>query len=396
MTLAALICAYHESDERGGPLRATLPLAGRSLVERQARLAASAGANPVIILVERMPPALTAAIDRMRSEGIAVTVARSVADAADAVHPEDRLLLMADGLIADHAHVARLIAAEGAAILTIADHAGDDRFERIDAQSRWAGLAMVDGGMLRHTASMLADWDLQSTLLRRAVQTHARQFAVTGDEAGGHLVVAERVEDLEEAEARIVASAGSSRGNWVSRYLLAPIEKAATRWLMPSPVTPEWLNLGAAALTGLAGFMFTRDWIWAGLVLLLLSTPLYGISERLAALRLQGQGDRSWWRHLMPLLAGLALMALAWSLAETRGWGCLVLAATVIAFQIALRGETDRRELPHKHLLAERKGLIWLLVPFAVSGTWVTGLSTLALYAAGSFFWAQHRVHRPR
>jgi hypothetical protein len=89
-------------------------------------------------------------------------------------------------------------------------------------------------------------------------------------------------------------------------------------------------------------------------------------------------------------------MALAWSLAETRGWGCLVLAATVIAFQIALRGETDRRELPHKHLLAERKGLIWLLVPFAVSGTWVTGLSTLALYAAGSFFWAQHRVHRPR
>ena len=36
MALAALIAAYHESAEPG-LLRATLPLAGRTVIERQAR-----------------------------------------------------------------------------------------------------------------------------------------------------------------------------------------------------------------------------------------------------------------------------------------------------------------------------------------------------------------------
>src|SRR5947209_268366 len=70
MTLAALIAAYHESNEPGGSLRATLPLAGRTLVERQARLASAAGAAPIILAVERVPPELTAAIDRLRAEGL--------------------------------------------------------------------------------------------------------------------------------------------------------------------------------------------------------------------------------------------------------------------------------------------------------------------------------------
>lgn len=395
MTLAALICAYHESDEPGGPLRATLPLAGRTLVERQARLAASAGANPVVILVERMPPDLLAAIDRMRAEGISVTVARNVADAAQAIHPNDRLLLVADGLIADEAHVARLIAAEGAAILTIPDNAGDDRFERIDAEARWAGLALADGATLRDTAAMLNDWDLQSTLLRRVVQARARQFAVLGEAADERLVIAERAADLEEAETRIVEAASAARGGWASRYLLAPVEQAVTRLLMATSVAPEWLNISGAVLTGLAGFLFARDWLWAGGLLLLLSTPLDGVAERLATLRLQVKGDRGWWRHVTPALAGTALLALAWSLAATRGWGCLALAAATIAFLVALRGETEGRDVPGKTWLAERKGLIWLMLPFAVSGTWVMGLSTLAAYAAGSFFWAQRQVHRP-
>jgi hypothetical protein len=90
-------------------LRATLPLAGRSLIERQARLAGQAGASPIVILVERVPAELAAVIDRLRSEGVAAVVARSVADAAQAIAPEDRLLVLADGLIADRAHLSRLL-----------------------------------------------------------------------------------------------------------------------------------------------------------------------------------------------------------------------------------------------------------------------------------------------
>ena len=43
--------------------------------------------------------------------------------------------------------------------------------------------------------------------------------------------------------------------------------------------------------------------------------------------------------------------------------------------------------------LAERKGMIWLMLPFAVFGLWHFGIGALAAYAALSFFWAQREAH---
>ena len=100
---------------------ATLPLAGRTVLERQARLAASAGAASVVILIERLPAELAAAIDRMRSEGISPVVARSVDEAAEAVQAVDRVLLMGDGVVADPAQVLRLVKAGDAAVLTVGE-----------------------------------------------------------------------------------------------------------------------------------------------------------------------------------------------------------------------------------------------------------------------------------
>lgn len=394
MSLAALICAYHESDEPGGPLRATLPLAGRTLVERQARLARSAGADRVILLVERLPRELLVAIDRLATEGIGVTVARSASDAADAVQASDRLLLIADGLVADERHISRIASADGAAILTIPDHASDERFERIDARSRWAGLAMIDGETLQRTVAMLHDWDPQSTLLRRAVQGNARQFLLPADGAEDRLVIAETSADLEEVEMRIVERAGALGRAWISHFLLGPIEAVATRLLMPTALTPEWLHVGGALLTAIATFFFTRGWLAAGLVLLLLSTPLSGIADRLAALRLQHSVLRGWWRHVMPVLSAAALLALSWWLMERRGWGCVVLAVSTIAFLIALRIECASGKVAGVSWLAERKSLIWLMLPFAITSQWTAGLAALAVYSIGSFFWAQRQVHR--
>jgi hypothetical protein len=393
VTLAALIAAYHEADDAGGGLRATLPIAGRTLIERQVRLAAFAGAEPVVVVVERVTAALSAALDRLRGEGIALVLARSAEEAAEAVHSNDRLLVVGDGLVAPEAAIARLIALDGPAILVVPDLRVDDRYERIDAQSRWAGLALINGEMLKQTASMLRDWDLQSTLLRRAVQAGARQISVRGEAEDELPLVAENEEDLAELEAQIVAGAHRRRGDWVSRYLLAPVERLATRALMPTTVTPVAIGLVATLLMGLAGLAFARHWLGLGLVFLLLATPLDGIGERLASLRLQGERGPSWWGTLLPALAAGVLLVLAYSLAATRGWGCVALAGTIIAFAVALRIEGEGRELPGRHWLAERKGMSWLMLPFAAVNLWGTGLTLLACYAGASFFWAQRHVH---
>ena len=395
MTLAALIAAYHEADDAGGGLRATLPIAGRTLVERQVRLAAGAGAEPVVVVVERVTAALGAALDRLRAEGVTLVLARSAEEAAEAVHSNDRILLVGDGLVAPEAAIARLIAIDGPAILVVPDLRVDDRYERIDAQSRWAGLALFDGEMLKQTASMLRDWDLQSTLLRRAVQAGARQISVRGEAEDELPLVAETSDDLAELEAQIIAGANVRRGDWVSRYLLGPVERAATRALMPTGVTPTALGLAATLVMALAGLAFARHWLGFGLFLLLLATPLDGIAERLASLRLQGRLGPSWWSALLPVIAAGVLLILAYELAATRGWGCLALAGTIVAFAVALRIEAAGRDVPGKLWLAEPKGMSWLMLPFAAANLWGTGLTVLAFYAGASFFWAQRQAHAP-
>jgi hypothetical protein len=393
VTLAALIAAYHEADDAGGGLRATLPIAGRTLIERQVRLAAFAGADPVVVVVERVTAALSAALDRLRAEGLELVLARGAEEAAEAVHSRDRVLVVGDGLVAPEAAIARLVALDGPAILVVPDLRVDDRYERIDAQSRWAGLALIDGDMLKQTASMLRDWDLQSTLLRRAVQAGARQLSVRGEAEDELPLVAENEEDLVELEAQIVAGAHVRRGDWVSRYLLAPIERLATRALMPTAVTPTAIGLAATLLMVLAGLAFARHWLGAGLAFLLVGTPLDGIGDRLASLRLQRDRGPSWWGALLPTLAAGVLLVLAYALAATRGWGCVALAGTIIAFALALRIEAQGREVPGRQWLAERKGMSWLMLPFAAANLWGTGLTLLACYAGASFFWAQRHVH---
>jgi hypothetical protein len=393
VTLAALIAAYHEADDAGGGLRATLPIAGRTLLERQARLAHAAGADPVVIVVERVTAALGAAVDRLRGEGVNIVLARGAEEAGQAVNPTDRVLLVGDGLVAPEAAIARLVALEGPAILVVPDLRVDDRYERIDAQSRWAGLALISGDMLRQTAAMLRDWDLQSTLLRRAVQAGARQLSVRGEAEDELPLVAESGDDLAELEAQILAGAHDRRSDWVSRYLLGPVERLATRWLMPSAVTPTAIGLAATLLMLLAGLAFAKHWLGLGLALMLLATPLDGIGDRLSSLRLQGDRGPSWWGALLPTLAAGVLLLLASTLTPTRGWGCLALAGTIVAFAVALRVEAEERELPGRLWLAEPKGMSWLMLPFAAANLWGTGLTVLAFYAGASFFWAQRHAH---
>jgi hypothetical protein len=388
VALAALISAYHESAEPG-LLRATLPLAGRTVVERQARLAAAAGAERIVVLVERVPAALGAALERLRRERLPVQVARSAEEAAAALDRGDRVLLIADGAIAEPSQLERLAGLDAPAVLTLPDAGAGEAYERIDAASRWAGLALVGAPLLADTAAMLRDWDLQSTLLRRALQSGARHHA-----AEGPIAILDSEADLGRLERQILAASSGAKGSWAAR-LLAPLERAATHALMASPVGPQALGLGAALLTAIGAAALAYGWLRTGLALVLVATPLAGIADRLARLRMQDDIGRSWWCYLLPVFHGAALVALAYALAPTHGWGIVLLAFTTLAFLAALTIEREGRALRFQAFLAEPVGMAWLMLPFAAAGIWDAGLALLFAYAAASFFWAQHEAHRP-
>jgi hypothetical protein len=391
---AALIPATREAWEGGGPLRATYWLAGRTLIERQALLAADAGARRIVIMVEQLPGELVAAIDRIRAEGLEVVTARDAAEAAAAVPPGVRLLLIADGFIGARGHVERLLDDDRPLLLALPDRGFDERYERIDGDTRWAGLALIDADLLREAATMPSEWDIQSTLLRRALQTGVKPLVLQDGEAAAELAIVERPQDFAELQRRILAGAGPDGANWLGRFVLAPLERAGATAVMATPLTPPIIGGVAAALSLIAALAFAYDWRWVGLVPLLVAAPLEGIALRLARMRLQPLAKERWWRLSLRAGAAAALLALGASLARSHGWGMALLAAVTLAFMVALRQELKERRGAAMPLLADGNSLAFLLLPFAAFGQWAAGLAGLAFYATGSFFWAQYQAHR--
>jgi hypothetical protein len=391
MTLGALIGAYQEDD--AGGLRALLPLAGRTLIEYQARCLAAAGAAPLVVLVERVPPALNDAFERLRGEGISVVPVSDGNEAASRFEAGSQLILLGDGVAPDIGDLEQLIGETDGAVLTVPDDEAHAEFERIDGLQRWAGVARVDSSMLGATAAMLGDWDLQSTLLRRVIQSGARFVPAASGQGLGPVLVASE-ETAAGYERRLLLASRTTREDAVSRYVLPLVEELATERLMETAVRPAWLVQLAVAMTVAAAFCLTRGWHWGALALLLLATPLDQVAQRLAMLRLQPLSSSTLSRRLLWPAAGLALLALGWFEARHgSGWGAMMAALAGAGFAEAGRIERLGKSLPAGQWHFSRRTAIWLAIPFAIGGWWSLYLGLLAFYAAISFFIAQHFRH---
>ncbi|HEU0311319.1 MAG TPA: hypothetical protein VFR36_08895 [Sphingomicrobium sp.] len=391
MALGALIGAYQEDD--AGGLRALLPLAGRTLVEYQARCLAAAGASPLIVLVERIPVALNEALERLRAEGIAVVAVSDGGEAASRFEAGSDLILLADGIAPDMGDLERLLEEPESAILTVPDDERHAAFERIDGTHRWAGLARVDAKLVGATAAMLGDWDLQSTLLRKAIQSGSRLVKSSEMDGRGPFLASDE-DAMAGYERRLLVASRTAREDAVSRYLLPLVEEYATEKLMETRIRPGWLVMAALISALAAAFCFSRGWHWGALALLLLATPLDLVAQRLATLRLQPLRPSMLSRRLLWPAAGLALLALGWfEMRHGSGWGAMMAALAAAAFAEAGRVERAGCRLSGGEWHFSRRTAIWLALPFAIAGWWPAYLATLAVYAATSFFLVQHLRH---
>ena len=387
--VGALVGAYQEDDSGG--LRALLPLAGRTLFEYQVRCVAAAGAAPIVVIVERVPQALQDAIERLRLDGLTVIAASDVQDAVSRFEAGSMILMVGDGVAPPAELVAALAEEPEPAVATLLDDEANAAFERIDAHSRWAGVALVDTRNLGSTAAILGDWDLQSTLLRKTIQEGALRVPVS---EGAAPLLAERAEQLADFQKTLIAASRGARTDWASRYLLPPVEELVTERLMETGIRPAWLIWLALLLTIAGAVAFARGMLGVGLAFLILSTPLDIVAARLAAIRLRPLPARMPTRLALWPAGGLALLALAWWEARhVPGWGALVTAACALAFAEAARIEKAIFPAGSEIWLFSRRNAIFAAIPFALLGTWTAYLIALLAYAIVSFFVVQHVRH---
>lgn len=388
MALAALIGAYETSEDGG--LRALIPLAGRPVADLQVRMLSAVGAAPIVLLADEPPVALVSLVDQLRGEGLPVVLANGADEAAARFEADHDLLLLADGIVPQMADVAGVAERSGPYVLTVEDDEAHDAFERIDLAHRWAGLAMMKGEDVGATTAMLGDWDLPSTLLRRAIQAGAALEPSSGEGAGPLLI--DSAEDAERYSQSLLGASKAARVDWVARWITAPLEDWMTVRLSAMRARPRLIALATPLLIAAASAAFVWDQMLVGSLLLFLSMPFDLVGRRVATLRLKPilpgtAGEQATW----PLFL-FALFALSLATAKAgAGWGALALGMALV---VAAHFGKVARDLagPSRMDVAtfRRRPASLLLLPFALGGWWLAGIVVLTGYALFSALWSAH------
>lgn len=304
MSFAAILSASRASGDSPAGLRASLYFAGQTLVEYQARQAAQAGADRILILVSVITPALSQAVDRLSADGIAVALVRDMVSMVRDAPRDSDVLLVADGAIVAQAHYDGIGAAQGNVMLVTDDSRASAPFERIDAGQRWAGLARISPDLLFGTLDMIGDWDLALTLVRTGVQKGARRVTVPQDDLLEGRVALVESQAQADLVAQAVTAAGSSRTHargGIEHYLLAPLARIVSPPLMRMQVPALQVRIAGIALGAVALVPIELGWPLAGFCLLMGALLLSEISDRLGDLALRTP-LMGWFAFCVPVL----------------------------------------------------------------------------------------------
>ena len=266
MTLIALAAAQTLADDVdawGMPrLRALLPMAGMTVIEQQAEAARRAGATRMLLLIDGVPPALAEASDRIRARGLPVDLVRDGADVQRHAADATRILLVGDAIIASATAWRAVSSARSPILLVTDDSSSTQALERIDADTRWAGLALLESASLSGLGDCPADWDPQLYLFRAAVQSGSDRL--DWDEShfvSGDMAVASSTTAIAALESRVMAQSDVREAGIGRRWLMTPLVRLAAGPLLAQQSSGKvarlvsiGLSVGAAALL-LSGYL---------------------------------------------------------------------------------------------------------------------------------------------
>ncbi|MGU3391062.1 hypothetical protein [Sphingomonas sp. M1A8_2b] len=390
--LAGLLFAIHDADDRPDRLAATLPFSGVTLIEYQARLLIAAGVSQVIVVVARMTPELLGAINRIGRRGVTVDTVRSATEAVEKLHPLARVLMLGDGLVTTDAIVKAMAAEEGDCLLVVPEADAGPGFERVGGQMAWAGVARLTASRIAEVAGLPQDYDLQSSLLRFAVQSRATQVLLPTDAVRGGHGIEREARTLEERGRAVLMTIVSGRRGWFDRFVLAPIARLALPLLVDrgaagASVGAIGLALGVAGL-GTIGFGLVST----GLVIALVACIALSLGSVLSGLR--DEAPLAQWQTLaIGGVVAAAVLVFAFMIAGQAGENTALAIGTAL---IAIGGLAERAILERGRRLGWGSPAAYLLIVavFAVLGFPVFGLGFAAVYATATLADAIERLRR--
>lgn len=382
MSLAGLILTDDDNGSDRDPACALLPIAGRPLLEYQVRTVRACGAGHIIVLVDRVLPGVVALFDRLRAEGIEVDIARSARDAADRIHPEEQVLVLTSGAVAPAGLLETLAGTGHASILSVADGKETEHLERIDGTTRWTGIALIDGQIVRETAQMLGSWVLGPTLLRAALQKGVRT------EPAGGTVLVRNAEDARQASLGLLTQ-GEAEGGFVARKIMQPIARAILPYIAARNLSFEAITAVPFVLLALAIVAALSGWLATGLTVVLLASFVRVLGSGLEVAVWRPGAKRTFYKSAELAAFIVILLAAGWNLSfGGENWGAIAIAAWA-GVALLLQPKTDPKPL----WAADAEGGAIVLLIALVAGQPLAGIGVILAGAVVTQFLLVRRLN---
>ncbi len=164
----------------GGVLspRGLARIGGRTVLQNQLQYALAAGCERIACLSHDLPSELIALQHEAERGGAQFQCIRDVKPLSGMVTASDEVLVIGDGL-AFNAGQASAPDRSGSWIASFPAEEGlAAGFERIDRDRSWAGIMKIPGALVEKLAEFPSDIDVQSSLLRLALQNGVKTYAM--------------------------------------------------------------------------------------------------------------------------------------------------------------------------------------------------------------------------
>lgn len=153
-----------------GTVQTLMSTGGKTLLEGQMTGLVRVGINHFLIEVDNVPGVLLTLADKFRESGCAVDFVRTGDDLRRVLPADASLLVHAEAHYFAEDILSEVVAHQKPVIATLDGRDENAAFERMDLNTRWAGLAVVDSTTVSALSELPQGWSIMSSLLRQAIQ----------------------------------------------------------------------------------------------------------------------------------------------------------------------------------------------------------------------------------
>ena len=204
--IVALLCIGDVSPAEGEVALPLTPLFGRPMIHHMIKALQSAGITQFCVGVDTVPGALLAYRDEVAKEGLELRFVREPSAMATLLGTDTRALVLRADTIWDEGLIDRALQHDRPLIATVEERSENQMFERIDLNSRWAGMAILDRRSLAALTQLPEGWDMASALLRQGLQDNVTLWPLKQREIQeGHVRRLENAGDLAAARSLLMA-----------------------------------------------------------------------------------------------------------------------------------------------------------------------------------------------